>query len=31
MNQLLEKAFVTAAKLPQDSQTKLAQLIARNC
>jgi hypothetical protein len=27
MNQLLEKAFVAAAKLPQDSQTKLAQLI----
>ena len=27
MNQLLEKAFVAAAKLPQDSQTRLAQLI----
>ena len=27
MNQLLEKAFVAAAKLPQDSQTRLAKII----
>lgn len=27
MNQLLEKAFAAAANLPQDSQTRLAQLI----
>lgn len=29
MNQLLEKAFIAAAKLPQDSQTRLAELILK--